>query len=208
MAQTGRKLGPRALKTRDRLLDATASLLQERSVLDLTVTDIARSASTSPATFYYYFEDVEDAVLLLAEQAAEELPHVIELLDAPWRGQQGLQRAREIVSAFIDHWDRHHAVLLVRNHAADKGDTSFQRVRRLALAPVLDQFARRIEESQAGGRVSSGIHAYIAAAGLVSVLERLSAHYRDLQHFEATREQLVETCARILFQTVTGRSAP
>ena len=41
-AQTGRPLGPRALKTRERLMDATAELLAERSVLDISVVDIAR----------------------------------------------------------------------------------------------------------------------------------------------------------------------
>lgn len=207
MAQTGRKLGPRALQTRDRLLAATERLLEERSVLDLTVAEIARSARTSPATFYHYFGDVEEAVLLLAEQAAEELPRVIELLESPWRGRRGLERAREVAHAFIEHWDRHHAVLLVRNHAADRGDPRFQRVRRQALAPLLDQFAHRIRDAQAQGR-SAELHAYVAAAGLVALLEGLAAHYRSVSHFEASREEVVETCARILYQTVSGRSAP
>ena len=41
---------------------------------------------------------------------------------------------------------------------------------------------------------------------MTAILERLAAHYRELQTFKASREELVETCARILFQTITGRA--
>ncbi len=55
--QSGRVLGQRALHTRQRLLDATVELLTHRSVRDISVVEIARKASTSPATFYQYFKD-------------------------------------------------------------------------------------------------------------------------------------------------------
>lgn len=206
-AQTGRKLGPRALKTRQRLLDSTAELLKERSVLDLSVVEIARKSETSPATFYHYFKDVEAAVLLLAEQAAEEMPELVRLMEGGWAGEQGLEKARAVVSAFIDHWDVHYAVLLVRNLAADKGDPRFQRVRRNALTPILDGFAAQVQQAQAKGTVSAAIHPFIASAAIASILEKLSAHYRDLNRFEATREDLIETCAHIVYQIVTGRAA-
>ena len=118
VAQSGRLLGPRALKTRQRLLDATAQLLGERSVLDIAVVEIARKAGTSPATFYHYFKDVEEAALSLAEQAAEEMPALVDLIDASWKGSQGLETARSLVNAFMEHWSEHHAVLLVRNLSA------------------------------------------------------------------------------------------
>ena len=47
--QSGRALGPRALGTRQRLLDATARRREEKSVRDISVVDIARKANTSPA---------------------------------------------------------------------------------------------------------------------------------------------------------------
>jgi AcrR family transcriptional regulator len=205
-AQTGRKLGPRALKTRQRLLDSTAALLKERSVLDISVVEIARKSETSPATFYHYFRDVEEAVLLLAEQAAEEMPGLVELITGSLEGDDGLETVRALVSAFIDHWDLHHAVLLVRNLSADKGDPRFQRVRRDALTPILDRFAEQLEAAQRAGRVSPHLHPFLASAALTSILERISAHYRDLHHFEAAREDLIETCARILHQVLTGHS--
>jgi AcrR family transcriptional regulator len=208
VAQTGRPLGPRALKTRQRLLDATAQLLGERSVLDISVVEIARKAETSPATFYHYFKDVEEAALLLAEQANAEMPALLDLIDRSWSGSEGLETARTVVSAFMEHWSAHHPVLLVRNLSADKGDRRFQQVRRAALAPVLDHLADRIAEAQKAGDVSSETHPYAAAAALASILESISAHARELERNEVTRDQLVETCARVLHQVITGRSAP
>ena len=67
--QSGRTLGPRALLTRERLLEATEELLGERSLRDLSVVEIARKVGTSPATFYQYFKDAQEATLRLAEQA-------------------------------------------------------------------------------------------------------------------------------------------
>jgi AcrR family transcriptional regulator len=207
VAQTGRPLGPRALKTRQRLLGATAQLLVERSVLDIAVVEIARKAETSPATFYHYFKDVDEAVLALAEQAAEEMPALVDLIDANWRGGQGLETSRAVVRAFMEHWSVHHPVLLVRNLSAEKGDRRFQQVRRKALAPILDHLAARISEAQEAGRVSPETHPYAASAALASILESISAHARELQRRDVTHEQLVETCARILHQVITGRAA-
>lgn len=206
--QSGRTLGPRALNTRQRLLSATVELLDESSVRDLSVVEIARKASTSPATFYQYFKDVGDATLVLAEQAAEEMPAVIELIEGSWRGQKGLDTARSIVRAFVDHWDAHRSVLLVRNLAADEGDRRFMKVRRLALSPVIQHLANRIEENQAHGRIAKQVHPAAAAAAMASILERLAAYHREIEYFGAGREELIESCARILFQTITGRGAP
>ena len=203
--QSGRELGPRALETRQRLLDSTAELLAERSVREVSVVDIARKAGTSPATFYQYFKDVSEATLRLAESAAQELPAVVEMIDGAWEGERGLENARNIVDAFVRHWDAHRAVLLVRNLAADEGDVRFQLVRQQSLRPVLEHLAAQIEKSQRAGRVDRTLGPAAAAAAMGAILERLAAYHRELELLGVTRDDLVETCARILHQTVAGR---
>ena len=188
-------------------MEATAELLQQRSVLDISAAEIARKVGTSPATFYHYFKDVEEVALGLAGRAADEMPAVLELIDGSWRGKDGMARARAIVDRFITHWDTYHAVLQLRNLAADRGDRRFIRVRRRALGPLLDRLAERIAAAQKEGRVSAAMHPYVAAAALGSILERLSAYHRELEYFGATRDDLVETCALLLYQTVTGHNA-
>ena len=46
-----------------------------------------------------------------------------------------------------------------------------------------------------------------AAAALSAILERLAGYHRELEALGVSREALVETCARILHQTVTGGGA-
>jgi AcrR family transcriptional regulator len=206
--QSGRPLGPRALSTRRRLLDATVALLDSSSVRDISVVEIARRAGTSPATFYQYFKDVGEATLRLAEEAADEVPAVVELIEGSWRGQKGMETSRAITDVFIRHWDAYRSVLLVRNLAADEGERRFQKVRRRALRPILDSLARKIEECQPDAVKAGDVHAYAAAAALAALLERLAAYHKELEPIGVTREALVENCARIVYQTVTGRLAP
>src|SRR6476661_6340318 len=94
VALNGRALGSRGARTRRRLLEATAGLLETHGIRDLRVVDIARRVETSPATFYQYFRDVEDAVLALASEVGDEVIPLARLLDGPWAGGAGLDAAR------------------------------------------------------------------------------------------------------------------
>jgi AcrR family transcriptional regulator len=206
--QNGRPLGPRALLTRRRLMEATVELLDTSSVRDISVVEIARRAGTSPATFYQYFKDVGEVTLRLAEEAAGEVPTVVELIGGSWRGQKGMETCRAIADAFVRHWDAYRAVLLVRNLAADEGERRFQKVRRRSLQPFLEALAKKIDECQPELCAAGDVHPYAAAAALAAILERLAAYHKELEPLGVTRADLVENCARIMYQTVTGRAAP
>jgi AcrR family transcriptional regulator len=204
VALDGRPLGKRGAATRRRLVDATARLLESQGVRDLRVVDIAREVGTSPATFYQYFRDVEEAVLALTAEVGEELAPVDELLQRSWTGPSGLDAAREMVDAFIRYWDEHRAVLRTRNLAAQEGDPRFRQVRNNSLRPLTDHLAAAVADSQAEGFVSTEISPMAAAAALVALLERMAAFHRDLETLGITRADVVETTARIVHQTVTG----
>jgi AcrR family transcriptional regulator len=204
--QTGRVLGPRARETRNRLLQSTKELLDSRSLRDLRVIDISRNVGASPATFYQYFKDVEDAVLTLTELASAEMPAMAEFLTGSWQGDEGLGRARGIVDGYIRHWDHHHAVLRVRNLASDEGDARFRAVRGRSTGPVLRGLARLIEESQSRGQVSREENPRAAAASMGAILERMAAYHVELESGGVSRQDLVETCARILHRIVTGKT--
>ena len=201
--ENGRALGPRAQNTRQALLAATAELLAQQSLRDVRVVDIARSVGSSPATFYQYFKDVEDAVLCLTRQASDEMPAILEHLEGDWSGEPGMECARLIAAAFIDHWDEHRAVLRIRNTASDEGDQRFQEIRKQAMQPVLLALARQLVRHR-GDTPVTGEHPLAAAAGLAAILERLAAYHKELEDFGVTRDDLIETSARIVHRTVTG----
>jgi len=202
--QAGRKLGPRAIETRQKLLDATLQLLDERSVLDITVAEIARQVGSVPSLFYHYFKDVEGATRQIANEAVNEMPAMVALIEGGLDREDGLQRTRDMVEAYIEHWERYRGALLLRNQAADRGDPTFHRIRRDALGPLIDVLQKLIEKSKRSGSVAADLHPYLAASGLVAILESLAAHADRVQRFDASREQLVDTCARLIYSTVTG----
>ena len=206
LALDGRALGKRGALTRRRLLDATTRLLEHSGVRDLRVVDIARDVGTSPATFYQYFHDVAEAVLALADEVGEDLAPLGELLARDWDGPDGLVSARELVDAFIEYWDQHRAVLRTRNLAAQEGDQRFRTVRNDSLRPLRDGLAAKVAESQRRGFVGDGIAPMAAAAALSSMMERMAAFHTDLEPLGVGRPDLVETTARIIHQTVTGRT--
>ena len=207
VAIDGRRLGRRAQVTRQRLLEATADLLSTHGVLELKVVDVARKVGTSPATFYQYFQNVDEAVLALAEDLAEEAHSLAGLIEEPWTGQRGLALARQLVDGFVDYWDRHRAVLRARNLAAEEGDQRFRAVRVRTLSSITDPLAAKIKGLQDAGKVAPEITPYAAAGAMVAMMERMAAYHFDLEPRGLTREAMVETVARIVFQTVTGRRA-
>jgi AcrR family transcriptional regulator len=204
VAQDGRAVGRRGAQTRRKLLDATAQLLEHHGVRDLRVVDIARAVGTSPATFYQYFRDVEEAVLALASDLDDEIGPLVALLDGSWAGAPGLDAARALVDGFIDYWDRHRAVLRTRNLAAQEGDSRFREVRNRTLGVFTQRIAAKVAESRQAGRVVPEISPTAAGAALVALIERMAAFHYDLEPLGVSRADLVETTARIIHQTVTG----
>lgn len=204
VALDGRPLGKRGAATRRRLLDSTARLLESHGVRDLRVVDIARGVGSSPATFYQYFRDVEEAVLVLADEVGEDLAPVGELLAQPWEGEAGLESARRMVDAFLRYWDGHRAVLRTRNLAAQEGDRRFRDVRNRSLRPLTEGVAEKVAAAQARGAVGPDLSPIAAAAALVAMLERMAAFHADLEPLGASRDDVVATTARIIYETVTG----
>lgn len=217
--QGGRPLGPRAQQTRQRILDATVKLLEEKPMRDLRVIDIARRIGTSPATFYQYFKDVEDVVVHLANEASEQTPEIVGLIHGDWSGRAGHQRARRLAELVIQHWERYAAILRVRNNASDEGDERFRRVRLRAMMPIVYAFKEEIERSQAladdsraeaaseasgewqGGRVDPTA----GATALTSLLERLAMYHSAIENIGGTREDLIETAATLMQSALDPR---
>jgi AcrR family transcriptional regulator len=202
-ALDGRALGKRGAATRRRLLESTGDLLESKGLRDLRVVDIAREVGTSPATFYQYFRDVEEAVLALAEMVGEQTAPLVDLLETRWAGEVGLEHARRLVDGFLLYWDDHRAVLRTRNLAAQEGDQRFREVRNQSLQPITQGLSRKVAENAV-----AGIDPYAAAAALVAMMERMAAFHVDLEPYGPSRSDVVETTARIVFQTVTGPIGP
>jgi AcrR family transcriptional regulator len=203
-ATDGRVIGRRAIQTRRRLLDVTASLLAERGALDLKVTDVARAVGASPATFYQYFADVEDAILALAIELATAVAPISSMLDVNWSGVDGLDRAREFVSAYIRFWDDNGPVLRILMLRADDRDERFREVRRAYSEPFMIAMVAKVRHAQDAGQLAAALDAEATAGAVLAALDRLPNYRQNFEKRGTSRDAMVETVARLAHTAVTG----
>jgi len=204
-AADGRLPGRRGRATRQKLLDATAALLETSSYRELKVVDIARKAGTSPATFYQYFPDVEVAILALGEVMDAEGEVLAEPVHGAWNGRAGAEASMNLVQGFLDFWEEHEAVLRVVDLAIVEGDRRFRRIRNELLAPVTFALIEVITEHQKAGKHPDTVDPRAHAAVLLSMLAHVAEHRHGLEAWGVSGEQARESMARIVAWSVTGR---
>ena len=204
-AADGRVPGRRGRATRQRLLECTRDMLTTSTYRDVKVIDIARDAGTSPATFYQYFADVEAAVLVLAEEMAQQGQHLTEIItDGSWAGPDALATSLELVDAILEFWDRHRPVLRVMDLATEEGDGRFQKIRVRLLNDITNALADVTRRSQGPGGVPKGLDPMAVAGSLVSMLAHTAAHQYGFEFWGIRTAKLREAMARQVSWSVTG----
>ncbi len=206
-AAEGRLPGRRGQATRQRLLGCTAELLEQTPWRSIKVIDIARQAGTSPATFYQYFENVEQAILVLAEGLTEGAGELASLVDGDWSEEAAWDTARRVVEGFMDYWEANRAVFRVVELATEEGDLRFRGLRVRALNAVTVTLAR-VMAGSSPHPAPAGADPMAVAATLISMLAHVAAHRYGYEFWGIRTSSLVDSQARLLLWSVTGRSAP
>jgi AcrR family transcriptional regulator len=218
-ATDGRLPGKRGQATRRRLLESTNDLIRATPWRSIKVIDIAKAAGTSPATFYQYFENVEQVILVLAEELVEGAGALADLVEGDWSDPVGWDTARGVVDGFNAYWERNRAVFRVVELATEEGDLRFQGLRVRALNAVTVSIARAITLARAArvagvdreraGRASAGGPAgsdpMAVAATLVSMLAHVAAHRYGYEFWGIRTASMSDVQARLVYWAVTGR---
>ncbi|HSZ37678.1 MAG TPA: TetR family transcriptional regulator [Acidimicrobiales bacterium] len=212
----GRVPGERGRQTRQRLLDATVELLTTTSWRSVKVTDIARQARTSPATFYQYFGNVEQAIRVLAEGMVDQAAQLAELAGGDWSERASWDTARAVTEGFLTYWEDNRAVFRVVDLATEEGDAELRGIRVRALNAVTVALAQVIVAASPSGTGAPGTMTSspagadpMAVAGtLVAMFASVSAHRYGFEFWGIRTGHLVDTQARLLHWAVTGREAP
>lgn len=90
--------GPKAQRTRRRIMDAARRMFAERGYVNTTVADIVDEVGISFGAFYQYFRERADVVsALLQEHIAERQSRD----DGPWDATGGWADVHRIVSGFV-----------------------------------------------------------------------------------------------------------
>jgi AcrR family transcriptional regulator len=201
----GQELGAKGMQTRARILKATATLLEKRPLRELKVAEIGALSGLSYTTFYIYFESVADAALAVVEELNQATPEVMEILDRPWTHDNVVQNCRAFVQAYISFWDHHHALLAVRNFAADEGDRRFFDARRRTIEPIHYGLQAKITHFQEMDAEAPKLHVPSTVSVLLAMLERTASVIRHPSAHRATRPRQIESAAFLLASTMICR---
>jgi AcrR family transcriptional regulator len=212
----GRVPGERGRQTRQRLLDATVELLTTTSWRSVKVTDIARRAQTSPATFYQYFGNVEQAIRVLAGGMVDQATTLSELVGDDWSEEASWDTALSVTEAFLSYWEDNRAVFRVMDLATEEGDAQLRGIRVRALNAVTVALAQVITQASpapggppgTGTASPAGSDPMAVAGALVAMFASVSAHRYGFEFWGIRTRHLIDTQARMLHWAVTGRPGP
>lgn len=188
-------------------MEATAEMMQRRPLRELRVAEIGTLAAVSSSTFYLYFESVAEAGLAVIEGLNQATPEVIELLDSEWNRENVLKKAKIFVQAYVNFWDRHHALLRVRNFAADEGDKRFFDARRRSVEPIHLGLQAKISAFQRRYPDAPQLDPASTASVLLSMLERVAGVVRLPSAHKATRPRQLEATAYLFACAMIGSIA-
>ncbi len=206
-ASDGRIPGPRGLATRNRLIECTGAILATTPYSDLRVTDVARAAGTSPATFYQYFVDLDAALLVLAEQTTEAGAQLAGFIaERKWRGKAGYASARDFVGHFLEFWQAHLPVLSVVDLLTEEGDVRFRQARVHMLNGITNALADVIATTKPDG--PAAVDPMATASVLVSMIAHVAAHQKGMEHWRLDVPQLKEAMARQIYWGINNPRVP
>ena len=159
-------------EVRDAILDTTASLVDERGLLAVTMSQIAEATGIGRATLYKYFPDVE--AILFAWHERQITGHLEQLADVRDRAGEPAERLEAVLEAFAlissdshGHHDTELAAFLHRDqHVAAAEQRLHRMIRELLSEGVEAGVIRR--DVPADELASYCLHALAAARGLPS----------------------------------------
>ena len=173
--KSGQSLGDKGHRTRQRIVEATRSLIESSGGVVPTARAVARAVKLAAPTFYLYFEDIGESVLAVIQQMQDELNPVIDLLAVDWPAENLFDCAKSFVTAYYDYWTAHAALLRVRNRMADEGDDRFVALRARSVDRLTETLAGKLTLPVLPTRIA--VQRADLAAALVIGLERSATVY-------------------------------
>jgi AcrR family transcriptional regulator len=200
----GQVQGRKGRSTEDRILKVTAELMEKRPIRELKILEIGSLAGVATSTFYIYFDTVEEAALAVVERLQQATPEVMSILAREWTRDTVAENAKAFVQAYFAYWDRHHALLRVRNLLADEGDKRFLDVRRRSTEPIHFAMQEKIRHFQAIDTRAPALDPPSTVSVLLAMLERTAAIIRQPSAHQATRPRQVECAAFFVANALIG----
>lgn len=199
----GQPLGQRGLRTRQRILEAIGTAIQQHGLRGIRLADIAEQVGFKPPAFYQYFTDLDEAILALCREAGDLLPR-FEVGSDDW-GEDHPHGTRPFVEQFFRYWDEHRPLLTARHVAIMSGDDRFQRTADEAFRPVAEALQAKIEAGQRDGRIDPGLHPVALGAVLNLMIDVAGMAAPSLnRYWEASDASELVAAVSYVFDRVLG----
>jgi AcrR family transcriptional regulator len=178
-------------------MDAARGMLKSASPIELTAIAVSRAAGTAPPSFYVYFADTRDLLLALAQEASAAMTALGAHFEPPeWPTDAVEPWAGRFVTAFVETWNNHSAVLAIRNLEADRGDAAFDELRVDSSLPVLTGLTDLMLAARPPG--SRRVEAFSEAVIYYATLERIAtidkttrAHRLQPHHYKSAMARMI-----------------
>lgn len=198
-------LGNKGMETRRTLMAATRRLLDRESPLNVTAASISKEAGTAPATFYVYFDNVEDVLWALCDSISQDTSDLFPSPDTLRVDERLEEDALAFIKGYSEIWGRHGPLLLFRNLEADRGNKRFnQLVLRIAL-PILQGLTDRIVEANAPDQPVTRSEANAEAVVLIAAMDRIAAAIHLYPEDSLMPDVLQRAQARVLTRMLRRR---
>ena len=153
------------------ILATSERLLDERSLHEISVDDLARGAGISRPTFYFYFSSKDAVLLTLLDRMVEEAAR------QPWRSARALRRGPAAMAAPRDHRDLRDVPIASRRVPGRRDARATSAEVRELWARVMEGFVQEttaaIEAERARGAAPPGVPARDLAIALNMMNERV-----------------------------------
>src|SRR5581483_2159772 len=201
----GRRAARVSAKEREAaILETAERLLEERSVQDISVDDLARGAGISRPSFYFYFPSKEAVFLTLIDRLVEQAEGGREVIDRIHEDPPA--RWREGLHVFVDIFGAHRAV--VRAGAELRAVNAEARE---LWSSVMDKWvgyaADAIEAERARGAAPAGLDARQLAIALVSMNERVQFATFAAEPPALADGEMMDVLVEIWLKAIYGEAA-
>lgn len=161
-------LGPRAERTRQRLIDSAWKLFCDKGYLATSMSDIAEDAGVSLGTVYQYFAERNDIVaVIVVDVIREMLASGVDQWD-PHTGRLGLRR---VISPYVEGYARH-ADFFEIWQCVTHVDVRMRALYRHYHRSYQQRFAKFLAEGRDEGLVRSDLDPFGMATAMTLMLER------------------------------------
>jgi AcrR family transcriptional regulator len=191
----------KAVRTRERLVEAAKEIFEESGFLDARISDIAARAGQSHGTFYYYFNSKEE---IFREVAAAVDERLFAPMDEVILAQSTLappQRVREAMRRYFERY-RQEARIIALIDQVSGYDAEVNALRLSRHQRNNERAAERIRQLQRLKLADPKLDPMLAAAALASLTSRFAEMWLVHRAVDCTLDHAVDQISRILTNAI------